>query len=138
MTFKIGAGIESLANSVLNNGTVKAVSGNPIYTSLAISFMVVIIVMFVFYRRADANFNTNLLTVGFYSFFASMIFVYLNNRIILAKPVVGAVQPRNVQPVAQIPPYLPRAPTPYVGQGSETIPITSPLFQPAANEYGIF
>lgn len=80
MPFDISQSIDGFSSALLDNKAIKWISGNPIYTALMIAISVIIIVMLIFYKYPSETFTIDLFTVGFYTFIASMFFVFVHNR----------------------------------------------------------
>ncbi len=87
MPFNIGESINSVGDAFLRAPFVEKVARNPIYTSLIITFIIVLMVMFVF---RDAETDESLLTLGMRSGF--WIFLMLTGALFLHNKVLMTEQ----------------------------------------------
>ncbi len=83
MPFDIGESINYLADAFLRAPIVKTIASNPIYTALVITFIVMLITMFMF-RSAETEepFLKTILSTGFWVFLACMGVLFLHNRVL--------------------------------------------------------
>ncbi len=85
MPIDIGESINSIADSILTAPIVRTVATNPIYTALVLTFVIVLIVMFVF---RDADTEESLLVMCMRSGF--WVFIMLIGTLFLHNKVLGA------------------------------------------------
>jgi len=83
MAFEFGETIDSFTDGLLNNGPINTMAANPIYTAFFISVAIVFITFITFYKYQESELGSDLFTMGFYSFFASLFIVFLNNRALI-------------------------------------------------------
>lgn len=83
MPFEVGETINHFADTFLKAPIVHNVMRNPIYTALMITFIVVLIVMFIF---RDADTDESLLVIclraGFWIFFMMLGVLFLHNKVL--------------------------------------------------------
>ena len=84
MPFDIGESINYLADSFLRAPIVHSVSKNPVYTALVITFLIMIIIMFVF-RDVDSDdpLLTLILRAGFWAFLGLTSVIFLHDKVLL-------------------------------------------------------
>jgi hypothetical protein len=85
--FEIGSAINSLADSIINAPFIDRISRNPIYTSLVITFILILIVMFtfrdVYTDSEDESLLSTSLQMGFYVFLIITGIVFMHDRILM-------------------------------------------------------
>lgn len=90
MPIDIGESINSIADSILNAPIVRTVVSNPIYTALVITFVIVLIIMFIF---RDADTEESLLVMcmrsGFWVFVMLIGTLFLHNKVLGAEITAG-------------------------------------------------
>ncbi len=84
MPLEIGEAINSMADRLTNAPLVEEIARNPIYTALLVTFVVVLIIMFVF---RDAETDDGLLSLclrsGFYIFVVLVGVLFIHNKILM-------------------------------------------------------
>lgn len=83
MPFEVGETINHFADTFLRAPFVSTVAKNPIYTALMITFIIILIVMFIF-RDADTDESLLLmcLRAGFWIFFMLLGVLFLHNKVL--------------------------------------------------------
>jgi hypothetical protein len=83
MSLDVGATINNLSDSFLKAPVVHTIAKNPIYTALLITFIIMIIIMWVF---RDAETEETILTMsfraGFWIFLMMLGTIFLHNRVL--------------------------------------------------------
>lgn len=84
MVFDVGSAINSTADKLISLPLINRIANNPIYTALLITFITVLIVMFVF---RDVESEDSLLSLclrsGFYMFLFVFGAVLIHNRVLI-------------------------------------------------------
>lgn len=83
MPFEVGESINHFADTFLKAPIVHAIAKNPIYTALLVTFVVMLVIMFIF-RDADTD-ETLLvmcLRAGFWIFFMLLGVLFLHNKVL--------------------------------------------------------
>lgn len=83
MPFEIGGSINYLADKFLSAPTIHNIAKNPIYTALLITFIIIIIIMFVF-RDIDAKESLLVMSMraGFWILFMLLGILLLHNKVL--------------------------------------------------------
>ena len=86
MPFDIGESINYLADAFLRAPIVSTVVASPIYTALTLTFLIVLIVMFIF-RDADTTESMLIISLraGFWIFLAMTGALFLHNKVLTAE-----------------------------------------------------
>ncbi len=83
MPFEFGETINAGADAFLRAPIINTIARSPIYTALVITFIIILIIMFIF---RDADTDESLLTLGlrtgFWSFLVTVSLLFLHNKIL--------------------------------------------------------
>lgn len=83
MPFDIGKSINYFADLFLNSPTIKKIAENPIYTALMITFVIMLIILYVF-REIQSDDSLFVLTIrsGFWVFLMLVGALFLHNKVL--------------------------------------------------------
>jgi hypothetical protein len=83
MPIDFGTAINDISDALLSKSIVRSIASNPIYTSMLIVFVLVLLVMFTF---RDAEMDDSLLTVclklGFWAFLITCGIMFIHNKVL--------------------------------------------------------
>lgn len=84
MPFDIGETINATADAFLRAPMVNTIAKNPIYTALMITFIIMLIILFIF-RDADTEESLLVMTLrgGFWMFLTMLGVLFLHNKVLL-------------------------------------------------------
>ncbi len=84
MPFEIGEAINSIADKVISSPTIDSIARNPIYTSVLIVFVIILIMLFIF---RDVETDDSLLSLclrsGFYIFLVLTATLFIHNKVLM-------------------------------------------------------
>lgn len=104
MTFEVTGSINTIADKIIRIPGIETIMGNPMYTALLITVIVLLITMFIF---RDATTDESLFKVclrgGFYTFIILIGVIFLHNRVLMSEnshvrlgsDIDGVFSPRN-------------------------------------------
>lgn len=83
MPFEVGKSINDFTNNVFKSDTIYNISRNPIYTALTITFIIVLIIMFIF-RDADTEESLLVMSLraGFWILLMLTGILFLHNKVL--------------------------------------------------------
>jgi hypothetical protein len=83
MPFEISATVNNLTDRLLRIPLINSVARDPLFTSLLIVFVIIIILVLTFYSSPDGeSLSMTSLRVGFWSFFLVFGIVFLHNKVL--------------------------------------------------------
>lgn len=86
MPLDVGETINGMADAFLKAPAIKSIVKNPIYTALVITFIIVLIVMFIFRNaETDESLLVMCLRSGFWIFIMLLSVLFLHNKVLVAE-----------------------------------------------------
>lgn len=123
MTIDTKSVINSLCAKILSNSWIKSASTNPIYTAFLCIIIIMAIIAFVFRNaETDAGLTTSVMRVGFWGFFATIIIVFLHDKILLEEKTAGSEQTEADKLFTQMP-LMPGDAIPVMPVGGNGMPM---------------
>jgi hypothetical protein len=83
MPFEVGEAINAASDTLLRAPIVSTIANSPIYTAMMITFIIMLIIMFVF-RDADTEETLFIMALrtGFWSFLTTLTIMFLHNKVL--------------------------------------------------------